>query len=239
MRRFAIAIALALGACCGPADDAPDAGAGEGDAAVGSCLDAPASKTGEATYYAANGTGNCSFDASPDDLMVAAMNAVDYATAAWCGACLEVTGSMGSVVVRVVDQCPGCQEGDVDLSREAFAMISPLAAGRVPISWRSVACDVTGPVAYHFKDGANAFWTAIQVRNHRYPIARLEAQGTGGAWTEIARLSYNYFVEPAGLGAGPYTLRVTDTRGQVIEDTGIALGDDVTRSGAQQFPRCP
>ena len=204
----------------------------------GNCSDAPAEASGEGTYYDANGTGNCSFDASPNDLLVAAMNAADYNTAAWCGACLAVSGPNGSVTVRVVDQCPGCAHGDLDLSREAFAMVAPLSAGRVAIAWHEVACNVQGPIEYHFKDGANAYWTAIQIRNHRYPIATVEAQDGAGR-REISRVSYNYFVETAGLGAGPYALRVSDTRGHVLEDPAIALGDNVTRTGAAQFPSCP
>jgi hypothetical protein len=33
-------------------------------------------------------------------------------------------------------------------------------------------------------------------------------------------------------------LRVTDAHGHVLEDSGIALGDSVTRTGAAQFPAC-
>lgn len=207
------------------------------DAAV-DCTPIPAAESGDGTYYAADGTGNCSFDASPNDLMVAAMNAADYNVAAWCGACLEVTSGTASVVVRVVDQCPGCKHGDLDLSEQAFALLAPLAAGRIPISWHEVACDVTGPIAYRFKEGDNAFWTAIQVRNDRWPIAKLEAQ-VSGSFMEIQRADYNYFVAASGLGAGPYTLRVTDTRGHVAVDTGVALGDGVVRAGAAQLATCP
>lgn len=228
MRRVLLLALLGCGA-----DDPADPNQPGGD-----CTAAPAEASGEGTFYAADGSGNCSFDASPGDLMVAAMNAVDYGTADWCGACVEVTGPMGTITVRVVDQCPECARGDLDLSREAFERIAPLSAGRVPITWHEVACDVSGPLAYHFKDGANAFWTAIQVRNHRYPIATLEAL-VDGAYRELPRLEYNYFVEEAGLGDGPYTLRVTDTHGQIVEDSGIALGDDVTRAGASQFAVCP
>ena len=229
-RRALGAVFIVATAACG--------GAGGDDPPGGTCDAVPAEASGEGTYYAATGAGNCSFDPSPNDLMVAAMNAVDYRTAAWCGACLEVTGPDGTVTVRVVDQCPECAEGDLDLSQEAFERIAPLAAGRVPITWRAVACDVTGPLAYHFKDGANPFWTAIQVRNHRYPIATLEAL-RGDLYFELERLDYNYFVASSGLGVGPYHLRVTDQRGHVVEDTGIELGDDVTREGAGQFPACP
>jgi expansin (peptidoglycan-binding protein) len=204
---------------------------------TGSCAAIPDDEIGDGTYYDADGTGACSFDASPDDLMVAAMNAPDFDNAAWCGACLEVTGPMGVVTVRVVDECPGCAHGDLDLSPQAFQMISPLSAGRVSIMWHEVACNVTGPIAYHFKDGANAYWTAIQIRNHRYPIAKVEAMA-GSAYQDIPRVDYNFFVDSSGLGPGPYALRVTDTRGHVLDDTGVPLGDNTTTNGAAQFPAC-
>lgn len=204
------------------------------------CTEAPPEATGEATYYDATGAGNCSFEPS-SDLMVAAINATDYGLAAWCGACVNVRGPDGEVTIRVVDKCPGCEKGDLDLSREAFEKIAPLSAGRVPISWNLVACDVQGPFAYHWKDGSSQYWSAIQVRNHRYPIAKLEARAVDGSTFEaIDRVDYNYFVAPESqIGAGPFTLRVTDTRGHVVEDAAIELGDDVVRTGAAQFPSCP
>ena len=169
--------------------------------------------------------------------MVAAINGVDYDNAKWCGGCVAVTGPDGEVTVRIVDQCPGCERGDLDLSREAFAKIAPLSAGRVPITWRAVACPVQGPLGYQFKDGSNPFWTAIQIRNHRYPIASVEVRDEAGTFQPLARASYNYFIEE-GLGEGPYLVRVTDTRGHAVEDM-IALGDDVERQGSGQFPACP
>ena len=220
-------------------DQPPGGGSDDGGGLVGgSCSAIPADESGDGTYYAADGTGNCSFDASPNDLLVAAMNHPDYGTAQWCGACVAVTGPKGTVTVRIVDQCPECLKGSLDMSPQAFDMIADHAAGRVPITWQEVACDVTGPIDYHFKDGANAYWTAIQIRNGRYPIAKVEAM-KNGAYVEVPRLDYNYFVDASGLGAGPYQLRVTDQRGHVVEDTGIALGDNVTRTGSGQFDACP
>src|SRR5262245_33208199 len=209
------------------------------DDATESCAAVPAPESGDGTYYAADGTGNCSFDASPSNLMVAAMNGADYNHAAWCGACVSVTGPNGSVVVRIVDQCPGCSHGDLDLSPDAFQLIAPLSAGRVPITWQEVACDETGPIGYRFKEGSNPYWTAIQIRDHRYPIAKLESRDSGGAWHEIARADYNYFVASSGLGAGPYALRVTDTRGHVLEDDAIPFAEAPTNPGASQLPPCP
>jgi expansin (peptidoglycan-binding protein) len=217
-------------------DDQPPGEAGGGEACTASFPEL----SGDGTYYAADGTGNCSFDASPDNLLVAAMNKPDYGDADWCGACVEVTGPKGTVKVRIVDSCPGCAHGDLDLSPQAFDMIADHAAGRVPITWHETGCDVTGPIEYHFKDGANAYWTAVQVRNARYRISKVEVK-QNGAYTEIPRLDYNYFVAASGLGPGPYDFRITSTRSQgqlFLEDSGIALGDNVTQAGSDQFPIC-
>jgi expansin (peptidoglycan-binding protein) len=196
-------------------------------------------RQGEATYYDADGSGNCSFDPSPQDLMVAAANPTDYAGSDACGACAAVDGPDGSVTVRIVDQCPGCAAGDLDLSPQAFERIAPLADGRVPITWRFVPCAVDGPMRYRFKEGSNPFWTALQVRNHRHRIALLRARPAGGEWRTIERASYNYFVDAAGLGDGPIDLLVMDVHGHMVTDTGIAPGDAVERTGSAQLAECP
>ena len=197
--------------------------------------------TGEATFYDANGTGSCSFDASPEDMMIAAISHVDYGMANYCGAYVEAFGPSGSVVVRIVDMCPdaGCRQGHLDMSREAFAKIADPILGRVNITWRVVSPALNGPIAYHFKDGSNQWWTAVQIRNHRNPIAKFEYQNDAGAWIEASRVSYNFFIEPNGMGAGPYTFRVTDVYGNVLSDSGIVGGDNVTRAGSGQFPPGP
>lgn len=200
---------------------------------------APAAEAGHATYYDLTGPGSCSFDRPREspDRMVAAVSGADYAHAAWCGACLAVAGPLGDVVVRVVDQCPGCRHGDLDLSREAFAQIAPLSAGRTKVTWHEVPCPVTGPVVYQVKPGSTASWTAIQLRNHRHRIARLEARDAHGVYHAIARTDDNYFVVPGGLGPGPYALRVSDVHGHALEDGAIALGP-AAQPGVAQFPSC-
>ena len=247
MRRMLLLALVTLAACTSPASSGVDGGGGADGGGGGddggtgpACTAAPADETGQATYYNADGTGSCSFDAS-SDFLVAAMNATDYGNAVWCGACVDVTGPNGNghVVVRVVDKCPGCSAGSLDLSETAFGMLAPLSAGRVDISWHEVACPVTGPIAYEFQSGSSKFYTAIQIRNHRYPIAKLESVDSGGVATEIARKDYNYFVAASGLGAGPYALRVTDTRGHVLDDAAVPLAPGATSDGAAQFPTCP
>ena len=104
-----------------------------GDAATGTVY------SGEATYYDADGTGACGFKATPNDLDVAAMNGSQYKKS-WCGQCVLVTGPSGMVKVRIVDLCPGCAFGGLDLSKQAFAAIAALSAGRVKITWHFVPC---------------------------------------------------------------------------------------------------
>jgi len=197
-----------------------------------------ADHSGEGTYYAADGSGNCSFPANPGDPMVAAMNITDYMASAVCGACVQIDGPSGQIVVKIVDSCPGCAPGDIDLSEGAFPMIAAKELGRVPISWRYVSCATDGPIVYHFKEGSNQWWTAVQVRGHKNPIASLEYKDGGGQWKAVQRVDYNYFVEDAGMGPGPYSFRVTDTEGNVLGDSGIPFVEAGDAPGAGQFPAC-
>jgi expansin (peptidoglycan-binding protein) len=195
---------------------------------------------GIATYYNATGDGACMFGPSPSDLMVTAMNAEEYDNAAVCGAYVYVTGPKGAVTVRVVDLCPECKAGHLDLSREAFALVADLYLGRVDITWQVVSLKLDGPIAYHFKAGSNQWWTAVQVRNHRNPIAQLEYLNDSLDWIVVARTSYNYFVQTSpGMGVGPYTFRVTDIYGNVLTDSGIPHSENGTVPGAGQFPPGP
>ena len=91
--------------------------------------------TGQGTYYGYGGGGNCSLP-YPAAVLTAAMNAADYNDSEACGAYIEVTNLNTSqkVVVRIDDQCPRCNTSDVDLAQETFAAISPLNAGRIPIT---------------------------------------------------------------------------------------------------------
>ena len=96
-------------------------------------------QNGLITFYDATGAGNCSFDASPNDLDVAAINIGQYQNSAMCGACAEVEGPLGTLRVRIVDSCPDCPDkGHLDLSRSAFAKIANPVDGRVPVRWRMV-----------------------------------------------------------------------------------------------------
>ncbi|AKF81827.1 hypothetical protein MFUL124B02_23530 [Myxococcus fulvus 124B02] len=224
-RVLLVPLAASLLACGGCGKDDPSGGG----------VPLGEEQKGIATFYDATGAGNCSYDASPDDMMVAAMNTPQYADSAACGQCVDIQGPSGSVRVRIVDRCPECEAGHLDLSRQAFAKIAEMKLGRVDITWKVVSCDVAGNLEYHFKNGSNPWWTAIQVRNHRQPITKLEWRRGDGAWKNVPREDYNYFVESGGMGEGAFSVRVTSSTGDQVEDTLPRVLDNDSVRGTQQF----
>ena len=195
------------------------------------------SQQGEATFYELGELGNCSLPV-PGDLMIAAINDAQYADSIACGTCLAVSGPSGEVVVKVIDRCPECLPGDLDLSEAAFTKIANPNQGRVDITWSEIPCDALAPVQYQFKSGSNQWWVAIQVRNHRHRIEKLEALISNNQYQLIPRKNYNYFVAENGLGSGPVTLRITDIYGNEIEDSSIPIQENTLVNSHTQFPVC-
>jgi expansin (peptidoglycan-binding protein) len=212
---------------------------GDGPDSDGGIIPFGQTYNGEGTYYFGTGAGACLFPPIPGNLMYAAMNYPQFGNSDFCGAYITITGPQGSVIVRIVDMCPECQHGDIDMSPEAFAQIAEIHQGRVPISWQQVSYPLEGPIVYHFKDGSNQWWTAVQIRNHRNPIAKLEYKAGNGNWINVPRTTYNYFVESSGMGPGPYTFRVTDVFGHTLVDSGIPHVENGDISGSNQFPPPP
>jgi expansin (peptidoglycan-binding protein) len=201
---------------------------------------------------------NCGFDVlgvNPDTVAhvatgsgqwFGAMDATDYAGSAVCGACVEVSRDDGkSVVVTIVDQCPGCQAGHIDLSEQAFLQLGTASEGYLGtgnggavglISWRYVACPVTGDVAYVLKDPTNMYWNQILVEGHRYAVDKVEVE-VMGQWVSAVRQSYNYWQAGSGdIGMPPYAVRVTDVNGDIVQTQLALVAGDQT--SAEQFPLC-
>lgn len=203
------------------------------------CPEIPIIHKGEATYYYPEvAPGNCSFDSIPANRMIGAMNAVDYNGSQICGACVSIKGPKGTVIIKIIDQCPECPKGNIDISPEAFSKIADTLAGRVPINWQIVPCDVNEPIEYHFKGDSNQWWTAVQIRNHRYPIYSIEYLTLQKEFNSLTRVDYNYFVKYGGIGLGPYIFRVKDIYGHVLEDSGVVLNTTTGVAGGKQFPFC-
>ena len=192
--------------------------------------------SGDGTFYTfADGSGACLYDKT-SDFHIAALNVVDWAGSAWCGACADVTGPAGNTVrVRIVDECADCAQGQLDFHPDAFAVLAPKEKGRIPITWSFVACDAEGPVKYKYKDGSNPYWTALQVRNSRYPIAKLESSKDGTKWVEAQLQDYNYFLNGSGFGAGTTQVRITAQNGTTLIDTLPEVKELLEVAGLAQF----
>jgi expansin (peptidoglycan-binding protein) len=188
-------------------------------------LAAGAQVTGTATHYLLPPAGgNCSYPAPPADGLFVALSPAEYDGAAACGSYLEVTGPGGSVRAEVIDQCPPCQAGHIDLSEKAFAKLAPLAAGLIHVTYQVIADPaVPGPVSLRVKEGSSAYWLALLPINTGNPVASVEVRSASHGWQELVRADYNYWIAASGMGAGPFTVRITDTLGHHATLTGIGL----------------
>ncbi|MEU0998958.1 expansin EXLX1 family cellulose-binding protein [Streptomyces tibetensis] len=192
---------------------------------------------GVATHYdAKDGDGACLYGPSPD-LMVAAMNHTDYETSKACGAYILVRAANGaSVTVRITNECPlPCAPGQIDLSKEAFAKLAGLSAGRIAITWSLQSPATSQTLSIRYKTGSSPHWCGIQALGHRNPLARLEVR-TGSGWTRLTRTEYNYFLSESGTGCGG-PLRLTDIYGEQLTVDGIAIRPDTVQPTRVQFTR--
>ncbi len=199
-----------------------------------------------ATHYVLqSGGGNCSYPGPPPDNLYVALSPSEYDSAAPCGSYLEVTGPDGSVRVKVVDQCPECATGHIDLSATAFAQIAPLSAGLIPVSYRTIADPpLPGPLSFVVKNGSSQYWLALVVMNTGNALASVQVETASGGWLNLARTNYNAWIAQSGAGSGPFTIRLTDTLGNQATVRGIGLepgavqgtGTDMYGAGSSAAP---
>jgi expansin len=210
------AVAVALSAGIGPATGS------RASAAVFSVTAEAGGGPQTATYYVTPGPGNCSYPPPPSDGLYVALSPPEYARAARCGSYLQVSGPDGSVLVKVIDQCPGCAAGHVDLSKAAFARLAPLSAGLIHVTYTYLADPpLPGPLSIEVGRGSARYWLALLADNTGNPLASVEVQTSSG-WHPLARASDNYWIV-SGAGPGPFTVRLTDTQWHQVTVPGITL----------------
>jgi len=204
-------------------------------AAAGAGCAAAATTSGRATFYTPSATaGNCMLPWPADDLYVA-LGPAEYDAGAACGGYLDVTGPDGRVRVKVIDQCPECEPGHVDLSRAAFARIADPVRGLVDVTVRPVTDPPAGPLSFRVKEGSSAYWLAILVDGHGNRLRSVQVRRDGG-WLALERTDYNYWIAESGAGSGPFTVRVTDVRGHRRTVDGIRLAPGtVQRTGLRLY----
>jgi expansin (peptidoglycan-binding protein) len=221
---IAVAAAVGIGQAVGSPACALELPAAQAGTAVQA-----ATVSGIATYFRSP-PGNCSYPSAPADGLYVALSPSEYASAAACGGYLEVHGPDGSVRVEVVDQCPECAAGHIDLSPAAFAKIAPLSAGQVSVSYAHLANPaLPGPLGLRVKEGSSRYWLALLATNTGNPLAAVAVRTASGGWHDLARADYNYWIAASGVGDGPFTVRLTDTAGHQVTVGGIALSPGVVQ----------
>jgi expansin (peptidoglycan-binding protein) len=192
-----------------------------------------AATSGEATHYelASGGMGNCSYPSPPAGQLYVALSPSEYGGSAACGSYLQVTGPDGSVTAEVVDQCPECQAGHIDLSEQAFAKIAPLSAGLVPVSYRTIADPpLPAPLSMLVKAGSSAYYLALLPINNGNPLANVAVSQGPEGWQELSRTTYGYWLASSGAGPGPFSVRLTDSLGHQATVHGITVSPGVVQS---------
>ena len=195
----------------------------------GSACAAPPSTTakkGKATYFFLEGTlGNCSFPSPPaDDLYVALGQKNQYSNGAACGTYIDVTGPKGKTRVKVVDSCPECPAGHLDLSLTAFKKIGAQSAGIIPITYKTVPNPaVPGPLSVRVKEGSSQYWLSVLIDNHANQLTSVKIAGAGGSFRSATREDFNYWTIPSGVGKGPFKIKVADAYGHTATLTNIKL----------------
>jgi expansin (peptidoglycan-binding protein) len=181
---------------------------------------------GLAYYYnPGDGEGSCSFGPLPAAGRYASVGPAQYAGGAACGSYLEVTGPDGRVRAEVVDLCPGCAGGGLDMSQAAFGRVASMAAGTAQVSYRVIRDPrLPGPLELRVAQSASAGWLAVQVLNNGNPLRSVQVAPAGTArWRPLVLNSDGFWAAPSGAGPGPFRFRVTDTLGHRAVLPGIRL----------------
>jgi expansin len=179
---------------------------------------------GMATHYVLHGLPNCSYPSPPADGLFVAIPPDEYDGAAGCGGYLAVDGPDGSVRVEVIDQCPDCETGHIDLSEKAFSAIAPLDPGLINVTYQHLDNPpLPGPISLRVKEGSSQSWLALLAMNTGNPLTSVQVETESGGWQQLVQADYNYWIAPSGAGAGPFTVRLSDTVGDVVTVHDVAL----------------
>ncbi|KAF5715765.1 Expansin 2 [Fusarium mundagurra] len=208
-----------------PKTSTPSSGSSSKSTPVGN----GASVSGSSTFYGGNlAGGNCMFSTYtlPSGILGTAFSGQKWDNAANCGACIEVTGPSGTIKAMIVDKCPECDPGHLDLFPDAFKAVGG-TDGIVKTSYKFVECGITTPLVLHNKEGTSANWFSIQVINANEPVKSVQVSTDGGStWKSTERKDYNFFENPAGFGKTSVDVKVTSSTGKsvVVKNVGVTAG---------------
>ncbi|KAI0427398.1 carbohydrate-binding module family 63 protein [Xylaria sp. FL1042] len=207
--------------------------------AVPAVVESSSAVTGTSTFYGGNlNGGTCSFTTYtlPSGIYGTAFSGSAWDSAAHCGACLEVTANGKSITVMIVDECPECEEGHLDLFENAFDVLSPSSSDPLSTSYTFVDCPISSPLVLHNKSGTSAYWFSMQVVNANEPVSKLEVSTDGGStWSSTTRQDYNFFENSSGFGTDTVTVRVTSESGSTVVVKNVSVASDSQVTAGSNF----
>ncbi|KAJ8550450.1 hypothetical protein ON010_g10617 [Phytophthora cinnamomi] len=198
-------------------------------------LSATAAAITSAEYFQGDGTaytltqvssGNCNLMSANSiaPTNYAALNDVQWNNLANCGRCAQVscvdpscTNPTASAIVQIVDRCPECKYGDLDLSPTVFKTVTGSDPSRLKIRWQFVDCPNPDTVKICLKDGSNGYWTAVQPTNS---IVGVQSVSINDQTATMMDGAY-YFVATSSTGANldAVNVAVTSVNSDVIKGT--------------------
>ncbi|QIS03611.1 hypothetical protein F5X71_15935 [Nocardia brasiliensis] len=196
--------------------------------------------SGEARFYSFGRRVSCSYPDLPLDGLYVGMSTAEYGTAERCGGYLDVAGPRGSVRVQIVDRCPGCAPGQLDLSTAAFSRIADLSDGVAKVGYTLVRNpEPVTELTYEVKPDATATWFSILFAGTGNPLHEVAIRpATGGAWQQLTRGMDNYW-SISRAGPGPFAARLTDIHGNRVEIAGITVEPGLRPTGARLYREAP
>jgi hypothetical protein len=210
---------------------------------------------GRITYYSQTPVVACDIPQSLWPQYTAALSEAQFQGGLACGCVARLFSNGKSIDVMIVDLCPktGNEQwcsGDrhhFDLGGSAaFSQLEPITTGVKELQFLWLPTPVgSSAVKLRFKDGTNPWWVAIQLLNHRYPVAKVEIKNPqSGQWISGDRTKpgmWNYWQFSFGGNglAAPFQLRITDQYGQVIEENAPVPQSSLQWDGRNQFPPLP
>jgi len=161
-------------------------------------------------------------------------------TAKACGACLEITGPLGSVIGVVQEVAEIASFGDrgapdnILVAADAFAMVSE-AVEPEGLRYLLVSCPDNGNIQVRREAWTSASLLGFTVYNHKSPVAAVEIQPAGQSghpWVPLVNSFNNVWMllnggttpRPLDLnGSQPIRLRVISIHGAIVVTDSIPL----------------
>ncbi|CAI5720319.1 hypothetical protein KXD40_009242 [Peronospora effusa] len=185
--------------------------------------------------------GNCNFMRWPEDAVTkyAALNAEQWEGSMNCGRCAEVSCTDASCsghseIVYIMDQCPGCAHGDLDLSPDVFESITGQSNTKLSIEWKFVDCPISNNVQYCLKTGSSEFWVAVQPTNF---VSGVTSLSINGQKTSVIDSAYYFLIDGCGksvVDLRSVSISIEGMNGEVLKDT-LSLTANECTDGSLQF----